>query len=125
MHAPALRIALSAIALLAAACVPPRERVVALSSDGQTRVTLELRPAGIDSVLGTGTLQMAGRPHSVEVAGRWNDVGDGIRSLEATLQSDTAPRERWAIEWSTSTLDGSIRHTGDAGVSDAVAIRMP
>jgi hypothetical protein len=114
MFRPVLRLlALSAAAALFTACVPPRERVEGLSPDGSTRVSLDLRPAGIDSVLGTGTLQVAGRPHTVVVAGRWNDVGDGVRSLEATLQSDTTPTERWAIEWSTTTLDGSIRGTGE------------
>jgi hypothetical protein len=101
--------------------------VEGLSPDGSTRVSLDLRPAGIDSVLGTGTLQVAGQPHTVVVAGRWNDVGDGVRSLEATLQSDTTPGERWAIEWSTSRLEGSIRHAsrGAADASDAVAIATP
>lgn len=102
-------VSLAAAAALLSACVPPRERVDGLSPDGSTRVSLDLRPAGIDSVLGTGVLQVEGRPHTVIVAGRWNDVGDGVRNLEATLQSDTTPAERWAIEWSTSTLEGSIR----------------
>lgn len=128
MLRPKLRLlSLAATAAVLAACVPPRERVEGLSPDGSTRVSLDLRPAGIDSVLGTGTLQVAGRPHSVVVAGRWNDVGDGVRSLEATLQSDTVPNERWAIEWSTSTLEGSIRlasrNADDA--SDAVPIATP
>jgi len=110
MFRPAFRLlSLAAAASLFTACVPPRERVEGLSPDGSTRVSLDLRPAGIDSVLGTGTLQVAGRPHTVVVAGRWNDVGDGARSLEATLQSDTTPAERWAIEWSTTELEGSIR----------------
>jgi hypothetical protein len=122
---PAARTVLALSLLLLAACVPPRERVVGLSPDGQMRVSLDLRPAGIDSVLGSGTLQVAGRPHTVLVAGRWNDVGDGIRSLEATLQSDTTPRERWAIEWSPSTLNGSIRAAGDAGAGDTVLLAMP
>jgi len=110
MLRPTLRVlSLAAAAALVTACVPPRERVVGLSPDGSTRVSLDLRPAGIDSVLGTGVLQVKGQPHTVIVAGRWNDVGDGVRSLEATLQSDTTPAERWAIEWSTTTLEGSIR----------------
>lgn len=129
MLRPALRlISLAAAAALATACVPPRERVDGLSPDGSTRVSLDLRPAGIDSVLGTGTLQMAGQPHTVVVAGRWNDVGDGVRNLEATLQSDTTPGERWAIEWSPSTLEGSIRFAshGDAGdARAAVPIATP
>jgi len=110
MLRPTLRVlSLAAAAALVTACVPPRERVVGLSPDGSTRVSLDLRPAGIDSVLGTGVLQVKGQPHTVIVAGRWNAVGDGVRSLEATLQSDTTPAERWAIEWSTTTLEGSIR----------------
>ena len=123
MSAP--RLALAALALLLTACVPPRERVVGLSPDGSTRVTLELRPAGIDSVHGSGTVQLAGRPHAVLVEGRWNDVGDGIRSLEATLQSDTTPRERWSIQWSPSTLNGSIRYAGGLKAGEPVLITMP
>jgi hypothetical protein len=115
----------AAVAALATACVPPRERVEGLSPDGSTRVSLDLRPAGIDSVLGSGTLQVAGRPHTVVVTGRWNDVGDGVRSLEATLQSDTTPTERWAIEWSPSTLEGSIRDASRRGMDDAVPIATP
>jgi len=118
-------LALAALAALATACVPPRERVEGLSPDGSTRVSLDLRPAGIDSVLGTGTLQVAGRPHTVVVTGRWNDVGDGVRSLEATLQSDTTPTERWAIEWSPSELEGSIRAASRRGSDDAVQIATP
>jgi hypothetical protein len=128
MLRPALRLLSVATSVaFITACVPPRERVEGLSPDGSTRVSLDLRPAGIDSVLGTGTLQVAGRPHSVVVSGRWNDVGDGVRSLEATLQSDTTPDERWAIEWSTSTLEGSIRYASrDADhASDAVPIATP
>jgi hypothetical protein len=50
-----------------------------------------------------------------------------VRSLEATLQSDTTPGERWAIEWSTSTLEGSIRYAsrGTVDASDAVPIATP
>lgn len=124
MFRPALRlISLAAIALFTA-CVPPRERVEGLSPDGSTRVSLDLRPAGIDSVLGSGTVQVEGRPHTVVVAGRWNDVGDGVRSLEATLQSDTTPAERWAIEWSTTTLEGSIRYAS-RGANEVVPIATP
>lgn len=122
---PSRRLALAAVVLLLTGCVPPRERVDGLSPDGRTRVTLDLRPAGMDTVRGSGTLQVAGRPHAVIVEGRWTDAGDGIRSLRATLQSDTTPRERWAIEWSPSTLNGSLRYTGDAGGSDVVALTMP
>ena len=128
MLRPALRLlSVAASVAFITACVPPRERVEGLSPDGSTRVSLDLRPAGIDSVLGTGTLQVAGHPHTVVVSGRWNDVGDGVRSLEATLQSDTTPDERWAIEWSTSTLEGSIRYASrDAdAASDSVAISTP
>lgn len=128
MPRPALRLlAVAASAAFITACVPPRERVEGLSPDGSTRVSLDLRPAGIDSVLGTGILQVAGRPHTVVVAGRWNDIGDGVRSLEATLQSDTTPGERWAIEWSASALEGSIRYASRGAVeaSDAVPIATP
>lgn len=119
MFRSALRLlSCAAAATLFTACVPPRERVEGLSPDGSTRVSLDLRPAGIDSVLGTGTLQVAGRPHTVVVAGRWNDVGDGVRSLQATLQSDTTPSERWAIEWSATELEGSIRDSSRG--SDAI-----
>jgi len=119
------RLPLLAAALVLVACVPPRERVDGLSRDGSTRVTLDLRPAGIDSVLGSGTLRVAGRPHTVVVAGRWNDIGDGVRSLEATLQSDTTPAERWAIEWSPSTLEGSIRVASSRASGGAVEIATP
>ena len=119
------RFPLLAAALLLAACVPPRERVDGLSRDGSTRVTLDLRPAGIDSVLGSGTLRVAGRPHTVVVVGRWNDIGDGVRNLEATLQSDTTPAERWAIEWSPSTLEGFIRVASSRSSGGAVEITTP
>jgi hypothetical protein len=128
MFRPATRLLGIAVgAALFSACVPPRERVEGLSPDGSTRVSLDLRPAGIDSVLGTGTLQVAGQPHTVVVTGRWNDVGDGVRSLEATLQSDTTPAERWAIEWSTTSLEGSLRHTspGASVARDIVPIATP
>lgn len=128
MLRPALRLpAIAVAAALFTACVPPRERVEGLSPDGSTRVSLDLQPAGIDSVLGTGTLQVAGQPHTVVVAGRWNDVGDGVRSLEATLQSDTTPSERWAIEWSATALEGSLRPTSpdDSGSRDVVPIATP
>lgn len=126
MLRPALRrFPLLAAALLLTACVPPRERVDGLSRDGSTRISLDLRPAGIDSVLGSGTLQVAGRPHTVVVAGRWTDIGDGVRNLEATLQSDTTPTERWAIEWSPSTLEGSIRVASGDAPSGAVEITTP
>lgn len=119
------RLPLAAAALLIAACVPPRERVDGLSRDGSTHVTLDLRPAGIDSVLGSGVLRVAGRPHTVVVAGRWNDIGDGVRNLEATLQSDTTPSERWAIQWSPSTLEGSIRDASSRDAGGAVEITTP
>ena len=128
MFRAALRLpVVAASVVLFSACVPPRERVEGLSPDGSTRVSLDLQPAGIDSVLGTGTLQVAGQPHTVVVAGRWNDVGDGVRSLEATLQSDTTPGERWAIEWSSTALEGSLRHTtpGASGSRDVVQIATP
>lgn len=126
MLRPALRrLPFLAAALVLTACVPPRERVDGLSRDGSTRVSLDLRPAGIDSVLGSGTLQLAGRPHTVVVAGKWNDIGDGVRNLEATLQSDTTPSERWAIEWSPSTLEGSIRVASSNAPSGAVEITTP
>lgn len=126
MLRPALRrLPLLAAVLFLTACVPPRERVDGLSRDGSTRISLDLRPAGIDSVLGSGTLQVAGRPHTVVVAGRWTDIGDGVRSLEATLQSDTTPTERWAIEWSPSTLEGSIRVASGNAPSGAVEITTP
>jgi hypothetical protein len=119
------RLSLLAATLLLAACVPPRERVDGLSRDGSTRVSLDLRPAGIDSVLGSGTLRVAGQPHTVVVAGRWNDIGDGVRNLEATLQSDTTPADRWAIEWSPSTLEGSIREASSRASDGAVEIATP
>lgn len=125
MFRPALRLlSIAASATLFTACVPPRERVEGLSPDGSTRVSLDLRPAGIDSVLGTGTLQLAGQPHTVVVSGRWNDQGDGVRSLEATLQSDTTPSERWAIEWSSTELEGSIRKA-TRGADAVVPIATP
>lgn len=125
MFRPALRfLSVASAAALFTACVPPRERVDGLSPDGSTRVSLDLRPAGIDSVLGSGTVQVEGRPHTVVVAGRWNDIGDGARSLQATLQSDTTPADRWAIEWSTTALEGSIRYAS-RGASDVIPIATP
>jgi hypothetical protein len=114
---------LSALLLAAtfAACVPPRESVDGESVDGRTRVALDIRPVSGDSVSGTGTLRVAGRPVPVRLSGRWNERGDGIRSLEGTLQADTATGERWVIAWSPSELNGSLRDEGGA----EVRINMP
>src|SRR5690348_5772393 len=128
MLRPALRLpAIAVAAALFTACVPPRERVEGLSPDGSTRVSLDLQPAGIDSVLGTGTLQVAGQPHTVVVAGRWNDVGDGVRSHEEPHQSDPTPSARWAIESATTAPEGSLRPTSrdDSGSRDVVPIATP
>lgn len=97
-----------------AACVPPRERLDGRSADGRTRVALDLRPTSVDSVQGSGVLRVAGRPVPVRLRGRWNDVGNGVRNLEATLQADTMAGERWALQWSASELIGSLREDGSS-----------
>lgn len=116
-----------ALALITSACVPPREHVDGTSADGLTRVALDLRPAGGDSVRGSGTVQVAGHPRTVVVLGRWTEIGDGLRSLEALLQVDTVPGERWALEWSPVTLNGSLRPAdGWSGDSTAaVSLNTP
>jgi hypothetical protein len=112
------------LALGLAACVPPRERLDGQSADGRTQVALDLRTASGDSVRGSGILRMAGRPVPVVLRGRWSDVGDGIRSLHATLQADTMPGERWALVWSPSDLNGSLR-PAEGGDGSAVALNTP
>jgi hypothetical protein len=121
------RLAPAALLLAAtlAACVPPRESLDGQSVDGRTRVALDLQSAVGDSVKGTGTLRLAGHPVSVRLRGRWNDVGDGVRSLEGTLQADTKPGERWAIEWSASDLNGSLRPVDSTAAEDVVSLTMP
>lgn len=104
------------------ACVPPREHVQGRSADGLTALELDLRPAAEDSVLGTGTLQVRGQPRTVKVRGRWNDQGDGVRRLAATLQADTTPSERWALVWSSVALEGSIRSAEPDDRSPEVAL---
>jgi hypothetical protein len=112
------------VALSLAACVPPRERLDGESADGRTRVALDLRPASGDSVNGSGILRVAGRPVTVVLRGKWTDVGDGIRSLDATLQSDTMPDWRWSLVWSPSELNGSLR-PADGDVGSTVALNTP
>jgi hypothetical protein len=112
------------LALSPAACVPPRESVNGESADGRTRVALDLRPASGDSVKGTGILRVAGRPVAVVLHGKWTDSGDGIRSLDATLQSDTMPDWRWSLVWSPSDLNGSLRPV-DGGDESAVTLNTP
>ena len=111
--------------LVLTACVPPREHLDGRSADGRTRVAIELQPAGGDSVRGSGTLQVAGKPRVVELKGRWNDVGDGARSLEATLQADTTPDERWALDWSPVTLNGSLRAVEGADDHRLISLTTP
>jgi hypothetical protein len=111
--------------LVLTACVPPSEHLDGRSADGRTRVAIELQPAGGDSVRGSGTLQLAGKPRVVELKGRWNDVGDGVRSLEATLQADTTPDERWALDWSPVTLNGSLRAIQGAEGHTLIALNTP
>lgn len=111
-----MRSPLAALSVLVAAsaftaCVPPREHVDGRSADGGTAVELDLHPASGDSVLGTGTLRVAGQPRTVVLHGHWNDKGDGARQLAATLQADTTPDERWALEWSPVSLNGTLRRT--------------
>jgi hypothetical protein len=122
MHRASLSALLLALSL--AACVPPRERLDGESADGRTRVALDLRPASGDSVRGTGILRVAGRPVTVVLHGKWNDIGDGVRSLQATLQSDTMPDWRWSLVWSPSELNGSLR-PADGGDGSAVALSTP
>jgi hypothetical protein len=110
---------------LVSACVPPREHLDGRSADGRTRVAIELRPSGGDSVRGRGMLQLAGKPRAVELKGRWNDAGDGVRSLEATLQADTTPDERWALDWSPVTLNGSLRAMEVSGGSTLISLNTP
>jgi hypothetical protein len=122
------RLARAAALLLAAAlaaCVPPRESLDGQSVDGNTRVALDLQPVSGDSVSGIGTLRLAGRPVPVRLEGHWNDVGSGIRSLEGTLRADTITGERWALEWSPSDLNGSIRPVDSTAASDVVALNTP
>ncbi|MDB4886286.1 MAG: hypothetical protein JWN79_1724 [Gemmatimonadetes bacterium] len=102
------------------ACVPPREHVEGRSADGRMTVQLDLRPTSGDSVHGTGTLRVAGHPRTVVLRGRWNEKGDGLRRLAATLQSDTMPGEHWSLEWSPVSLDGTIRR--DEGRDDRAAV---
>jgi hypothetical protein len=111
------------LALSLAACVPPRERLDGESADGRTRVALDLRPASGDSVRGSGILKVAGRPVPVVLRGKWNDNGDGIRSLDATLEADTMPDWRWSLVWSPSDLNGSLRPVDGDGA--AVALNTP
>jgi hypothetical protein len=117
------RFAPASVLLLAtfAACVPPRESVDGQSVDGRTQVALDIRPASGDSVSGTGTLRVAGRPVPVRLRGRWNEKGDGIRNLVGTLRADTATGESWSIAWSPSELNGSLRDEDGA----EVRINMP
>jgi hypothetical protein len=118
------RLSVLLLALSLAACVPPRERLDGVSPDGRTRVALDLHTASGDSVKGSGILRVAGRPVKVVLRGKWNDVGDGVRSLQATLQSDTMPDWRWSLVWSPSDLNGSLRPVdGDDG--SAVALNTP
>ena len=112
------------LALSLAACVPPRERLDGESADGRTKVALDLRTASGDSVKGSGILRVAGRPVKVVLRGKWNDVGDGVRSLQATLQSDTTPDWRWSLVWSPSDLNGSLR-PADGGDGAAVVLNTP
>jgi hypothetical protein len=111
-------------ALSLAACVPPRERLDGESADGRTQVALDLRTAAGDSVKGSGILRVAGRPVTVVLRGKWNDIGDGVRSLQATLQSDTTPDWRWSLVWSPSELNGSLR-PADGDVGSAVTLNTP
>lgn len=117
MRTAAATIAALLLASTLAACVPPRERLDGQSADGRTRVAIDLRPVSVDSVQGSGILRLAGRPVPVRLAGRWKDVGNGIRSLEATLQADTMPAEQWALEWSVSDLNGSLRSVDGPAVA--------
>jgi len=113
MCRPALRPALLVVLPLLAACSPPRERVAGRSPDGRTTVDLEVQPAAGDSVLGTGTLRVAGQPRRVILRGTWNGQDNGLRRLHATLVSDTMPGEHWSLEWSPVSLDGSLVPAGD------------
>jgi hypothetical protein len=124
MRRPILSVSLLALGLSLAACVPPREHVDGYSADGRTQVVLELQPISGDSVHGTGTLRVAGKPRTVVLRGRWNEIGDGLRSLDATLSADTTPDERWALSWSPVTLNGSIRSSETAD-GLAVALTTP
>jgi hypothetical protein len=111
-------LAAPALVVLAAlcACVPPRERVEGRSADGHLAVQLDLQPASGDSVLGSGTVRIAGHPRTVVLRGAWHEKGDGLRRLAATLQSDTMPNEHWSLDWSPVSLDGTIRR--DEGRDD-------
>jgi hypothetical protein len=122
MHRAPVSVLLVALAL--AACVPPQERLDGESADGRTRVALDLRPASGDSVRGTGILKVAGRPVPVVLRGKWNDIGDGVRSLDATLEADTMPDWRWSLVWSPSDLNGSLRPV-DGDADSAVVLNTP
>jgi hypothetical protein len=122
MRRPILATSALVLALSLAACVPPREHVDGMSADGRTQVMLELRPVSGDSVQGSGTLRVAGHPRTVVLRGRWNEMGDGLRSLDATLQADTTPDERWALSWSPVTLNGSLRSSEAVDGATVVAL---
>ena len=111
----ARRVPLLVVLPLLAACSPPRERVAGRSADGGTAVDLEVQPAAGDSVLGTGTIRVAGQPRRVVLRGRWNEQDDGLRRLHATLVSDTMPGERWSLEWSPVSLDGTLARADEHG----------
>lgn len=120
MIRPSLSVALVALAVVASACVPPREQVDGRSADGRTTVQLDLRPTSGDSVRGTGIVRLAGAPHAVKLRGQWHEKGDGLRRLAATLQSDSTPNERWSLEWSPVSLDGTLRE----GEADSAAAHV-
>jgi hypothetical protein len=122
MRSSILACSMIALAASLAACVPPRERVDGRSADGGTAVELDLRSASGDSVQGSGTVRVAGQPRAVSLHGHWNDKGDGMRHLAATLQADTMPGERWTLEWSPVSLNGSIRRTESAEGMPEVAL---
>ena len=120
MHRLSLSAAFVALAATASACVPPREQVDGRSADGRMTVQLDLRPMSGDSVGGSGIVRLAGAPHVVKLRGQWHEKGDGLRRLAATLQSDSTPTERWSLEWSPVSRDGTIRD----GEADSAAIQV-
>lgn len=122
MHPSVLALSVLALASVLAACVPPREHVDGRSADGGTAVELDLHSAAGDSVLGSGTIRVAGHPRAVVLHGQWSDKGDGIRQLAATLQADTMPAEQWTLEWSPVSLNGSLRHSDAGETASEVAL---
>jgi hypothetical protein len=117
--------AIAFLGLTLASCVPPREHVAGRSADGRTQLVLDLQPSGGDSVDGTGVLHVAGRPRPVSLRGRWNETGDGLRSLVATLRDGATADSQWTLEWSPSGLNGTLRQIEGGEELMMVTLKTP